>query len=163
MYRKATRAIELQECALVKTLRKVLFLHAAVWALLGLAFAIFAQSVLNWTDPTGASGWFGYVPRVPTPPGGEIFVRFLGIATFVLSMFMVLVAQKIEAVWWWSWGFVMADVLVLLVALLHLAFGLPPKASAAPWWLISLISLGFAIALLWGLFKAQQDQPIIEA
>jgi len=76
---------------------------------------------------------------------------------------MVLVAQKIEAVWWWSWAFVIADVALALLVTLHALIGLAPRERAFPWWLTAILTLGFAIALLWGLFKAQQDQPIIEA
>jgi len=122
---------------------------------------------VKWAGPTIASGWFGYVPRGVVPggsaPSGVILVRFVGIMALGLTMFMILVAQKIEAVWWWSWAFVIANLLVFLVSVLHIAFGLPPRAPSAPWWLTAGISLAFAIALMWGLFKAQQEQPIIEA
>src|SRR3954447_22797671 len=40
LYRKAIRATELQECAPMGSLRKVLFLHAAVWAVLGAILVI---------------------------------------------------------------------------------------------------------------------------
>jgi hypothetical protein len=96
-------------------------------------------------------------------PVGAIFVRLGGVQTFALAMLMVLVAQKIESTWWWSWTFVIADAILAAVVLFHLAFGIENSAPTLVWWVILALCLGFAVALLWGLFKAQQDQPIIEA
>ena len=163
MYRKATRATELQECALVKSLRGVLFLHAAVWGLVGIVCVLFARSILeslSYGPPIKAI--YGFVQSDVAAPG-TVFVRLLGVTLFAIGMFMVLVAQKIEAVWWWAWGFVIADIAVVAIIVLHLAFGLPTAAPALQWWIAVILSLGFSVALLWGLFKAQQDQPIIEA
>ncbi|MFL5737527.1 MAG: hypothetical protein ACJ76P_09325 [Actinomycetota bacterium] len=149
------------------SLRKVLFLHAAVWGVAGVLCAIFASTVLNWAEPNALTGWFGYVPRGATllsgTPAGEIFVRLGGVQTFALAMFMVLVAQKIENVWWWSWAFVIGDAILAAVVLFHLAFGLENGAPTLAWWVILVLCLGFAVALVWGLFQAQQDQPIIDA
>jgi hypothetical protein len=162
LYRKATPAAELQECALVKSLRKVLFLHAAVWGVVGLICGLFPQSVLNvLSNTTPIPGLYFQIQ--PAAPPGAIFVRLVGVQSFVLAMFMVLVAQKIEALWWWSWAFVLADVVLAAVALVHVLFGLPPQAATLWWWIAVAVCLGLAAALLWGLFKAAQDQPIIDA
>ncbi len=163
MYRKATRATELQECAPVGTLRKVLFLHAAAWGLVGIVCVLFARSILSalsFGEPIRAI--YGFVQAQVAEPG-VVFVRLLGVCLFALAMFMVLVAQKIEAVWWWSWGFVLADAAVAAIVLFHLAFGIPNGAPTLVWWIALVLCLGLAVATLWGLFKAQQDQPIIEA
>ena len=100
---------------------------------------------------------------VPVNGPAISLARLLGVAVIVIAMFMVLVAQKIEAVWWWSWAFVIANAVIALIVLLHLIAGLPPSSAALPWLLIVVVCLGFSVALLWGLFKAQQDQPIIES
>ena len=165
MYRKATRATELQECAPVKSLRKVLFLHAAVSGALGIACVLFPQTLLNilQKDTPATLGFYVSTAVVAHAVSETPTLRLLGVQTFVQAMFMVLVAQKIEAVWWWSWAFVIADVTVGLLVTLHALFGLAPGERAFPWWLTAILTLGLAIALLWGLFKAQQDQPIIEA
>jgi hypothetical protein len=164
LYRKATRDTELQECALVKSLRKVLFLHAAVSGVIGIACVAFPQTLLKvlQNDTPAALGF--YVSTGVTHAVSEtILVRLLGVQTFVQAMFMVLVAQKIEAVWWWSWAFAIADIAVALLVTLHALFGLAQGETAFPWLITVILCLGFSVALLWGLFKAQQDQPIIEA
>ena len=145
------------------TLRKVLFLNAAVWALLGIVCVLFAPSILDslsYGPPIKAI--YGFVQSDVAAPG-TVFVRLLGVAVFAIAMFMVLVAQKIEAVWWWSWGFAIADIAAAAIVVLHLTFGLPTAAPTLQWWIAVILCLGFSLALLWGLFKAQQDQPIIEA
>lgn len=146
----------------------MLFIHAAVWGVAGVACAVFAQTVLNWAEPNALTGWFGYAPRdatvlLRTTPAGAIFVRLGGVQTFAIAMFMVLVAQKIETTWWWSWAFVIADAFLAAVVLFHIAFSVQDGAPTLAWWVILVLCLGFAVALLWGLFKAQQDQPIIDA
>jgi hypothetical protein len=147
----------------VKTIRTILFLHAAVWGVLGLVCGLFPQSLLNWLSNTNPiSSIYTNLPRGGPPPGA-IFIRLMGVELFVLAMFMVLIAQKIESVWWWSWAFVLADVVLAAVALVHVLFGLPPQAATLWWWIAVAVCLGFAGALLWGLFKAAQDQPIIDA
>jgi hypothetical protein len=159
LYRKATQAAELQECALVKTLRKVLFLHAAVWGVAGFLMAWFPSMWVNAV--TGSVPLPAYsVTIVPGPTSS--FVRLLGVDGLVLGMFMVLIAQRIETVWWWSWAFVLADVALVLISVLHVLIGLPDWDPATPWWILAVVSVGFAAALLWGLFKAAQDQPIID-
>jgi hypothetical protein len=93
----------------------------------------------------------------------SVLARLLGVASLGLAMFMVLVAQKIEATWWWSWAFILVDVGIALVSVLHAIFGLPDNAPVLSWWIVATVSILFAVGLMWGLFKAQQDQPIIEA
>jgi len=165
LYRKATRATELQECALVKSLRGVLFLHAALSGILGIACVLFPHTLLNvlQEDTPTTLGFSVSTAVVADAVAETTTLRLLGVQTIVQAMFMVLVAQKIEAVWWWSWAFVIADLTVALLVTFHVLFGLAPREAAFPWWLTVILTLGFAIALLWGLFKAQQDQPIIEA
>ena len=159
MYRKAIPATELQECALVKTLRKVLFLHAAAWGVVGLVCAVFPQWV---TDALSTAAPAGPRHTVTAAPGG-IFLRLLGVEMFILAMFMVLVAQKIESIWWWSWAFVIADLVLVVVVVLHVLVGLPSGGATLGWWLFVLVSIAFIAATIWGLFKASQDQPIIDA
>jgi hypothetical protein len=143
-----------------------LFLHAAAWSIVGLWLLVFPRSFVTVFSP-------GYFPDTHFGlSGGTILVpvngpaisvtRFLGVAQIGLAMFMVLVAQKIEAVWWWSWAFVITDALLALVVVLHLAAGLPTSSAALPWWLAVVVALAFSVGVLWGLFRAQQDQPIIE-
>jgi hypothetical protein len=134
-----------------------------MWAVVAIICVLFSQSVVNVvSNPNPISGVYFALPRESSPPGA-IFVRLLGVALFGLAMFMVLVAQKIEAVWWWSWAFVISDTVAAGVVILHLAFGLPNRSPTLVWWIAVVLCLGFSVAVLWGLFKAHQDQPFIEA
>jgi hypothetical protein len=146
----------------VKTLRKTLFVHAATWGVVGLLCALFPKTVASLlSSATLATG--GTVYRfVPETSDGAI-LRLLGVATSGLAMFAVLVAQKIESVWWWSWALVLTDVVVAIVAVSHVLFGLPEGSTVFPWWVIGVLSFGLAAWLIWGLFKAAQDQPIIDS
>ncbi|MFL5768278.1 MAG: hypothetical protein ACJ758_10605, partial [Actinomycetota bacterium] len=93
----------------MKSLRGVLFLHAAVWGVAGLWLAFLPRSVVNLVSPgstlfvtvTGARTYM-----LPVQGPSITLARLLGAALLVIAMFKVLVAQKIEAVWWWSWAFV---------------------------------------------------------
>jgi hypothetical protein len=147
------------------TLRKVLFIHAAVWGVLGVAMMVAPASFVHLlsSDTLIVFTSFRAGGFVPSIGPIDTFARIIGSSLLVIAMFMVLVAQKIEAVWWWSWAFVFGDLLVTLIATTHAAFGVSNGASSLPWWIVTVVSVAFAIALLWGLFKAQQDQPIIEA
>jgi hypothetical protein len=161
LYRKATRATELQECALVGSLRKVLFLHAAVWGALGLALALIPRPFVNALS-TYAVLFVGNEDIVLTDTT-SVLMRLVGVQGIALAMFMVLIAQKIESTWWWSWAFVLSDTVVAIIAVLHAVVGRESFRPSWPWWLVAVVSILFAVALLWGLFKAQQEQPIIEA
>jgi hypothetical protein len=106
---------------------------------------------------------FGFGPIELPPEAGTIIARLLGVALIALVMFMILVAQKIEAVWWWSWAFVIADGAAAAIILIRLTFGTPAGAPTLVWWIVLALCLGLGTSLIWGLFKAAQDQPIIDA
>src|ERR671925_643587 len=78
------------------SLRRTLYLGAASSALSGLAFAI---SPAFWLVRV-----FDQRP-LPDYAGG----RLIGVGMFSFALFMVLVAHRIEDLWWWSWGFVIAS------------------------------------------------------
>jgi hypothetical protein len=76
-----------------------------------------------------------------------------------LAFLMVLVAHRVEELWWWSWAFAIATTGSAAVALLHVAFGLSPGQSSVLWWVLALVALSFSGALLYGLFAASREQP----
>src|SRR5205823_3716670 len=65
------------------------------------------------------------------------WLRLLGVQSFGLAMLMVLVAHRVEQLWWWSWAFALVAMGTAAVATFHAAFGLRPHESSAPWWLFS--------------------------
>lgn len=87
-------------------------------------------------------------------------VRLFAVCLFVLSLFMVLVAQRIEEVWWWSWAFVILEFGGAVVSTAHLAFGLPQGAAAWPWWLLAGASWALCFGFLWGLARTGNERPV---
>jgi hypothetical protein len=149
-------------------LRRVLYLQAAVFFVAGLALAIGPRLVL-----------VNLFSQLPLPDYG--WVQIVGVQAVVLAMFMVLVAQRAEQVWWWSWTFVIVSAAVTVVAVLNALVGLGPSAvilgspsrsftgyaplvphrsSSVLWWLLAAVNAGFTVALLWGLGRTGQERPL---
>jgi hypothetical protein len=89
-----------------------------------------------------------------------VWPRLAGVAGFSLALLMVLVAQRIEELWWWSWAFVILGFGAAAVATVHAVFGLPLGAAAWPWWVWAAISWSLTFGLLWGLARAGVERPI---
>ena len=87
------------------------------------------------------------------------YVRVAGIESVGMSLLMVLVAHRVEELWWWSWAFAITTVASAAVALLNAAFGLGPHESSALWWVFSGVAVVFSLALLNGLYVASREQP----
>jgi hypothetical protein len=131
----------------VNALRRTLYLQAGVWAAAGVALAAAPRLVVV--------GLFGQ-PGLP----GPAWVRIVGIQAFGLALVMVLVAHRVEELWWWSWAFALVTVGVAAVALLHAALGVGPEESGVLWWLLAGVATAFALSLLYGLFLASVEQPL---
>jgi hypothetical protein len=89
-------------------------------------------------------------PDVPDPA----LLRLLGVAAFTLALLMVLIAHRIQDLWWWCWAFVVLEAGTAAVSTLHAAFGVPDGAAVWPWWVLGLGSWAFAFAFLWGIARA---------
>lgn len=130
----------------MNSLRRSLYLGAAFMALTGLLFALaprfFLVAVLRQLELPDYAG-----------------VRLGGVGAVVGAMLMVLVAHKVEDVWWWSWAFVIGAAGFAVVSLVRAIFG-PSGASVLPWWLLAASSLAFGAALVWGLYLASQERPL---
>ncbi len=100
-------------------LKRVLIIEAGVWAVCGLAIAVAPRFVL--------------VTMFDLPPlPDQGYVRIAGVFAFSLSLLMVLVARRLETLWWFAWAFVIATAGSAIVAALNALFGLPDGASPAP-------------------------------
>jgi hypothetical protein len=126
----------------VATLRRTLYLGAAVSAVFGLALAIAPQ--------------FSLVTVANQPPYPDYAgARMLGVGAFVFALFMVLVANKIEDVWWWSWAFVIGGGGFALVALTRAITG---GEGCAAWWGTFAANAFFVLSLAWGLAKTGTER-----
>jgi len=131
----------------MNALRRVLYLQAAVWAIAGAALA--------------AAPRFLLVTLFHQPRHQEFaWLRVLGAQGIGLGLVMVLVAHRIEELWWWSWAFALATVATAAVALLNAAFGLAPHESSVLWWMFAAVAVLFSLGLLYGLYAASREQPL---
>ena len=130
----------------MSVLRRALHAQAAVWAVAGAALLI-------------APGWI--VESVLGQPalGESAWLRMLGAQAVGLAMLMVLVARRLQDLWWWAWAFALVSVATAVIAVLNAAFGLGPGESAVLWWLMGSACLLLAAAILWGLAITAQENP----
>src|SRR6266566_4268887 len=126
----------------MNALKRALYLEAAVWAVAGLALSIAPRFVI--------------VTMFDQPRADPAWLRLVGIQAFGLALLMVLVAHRIEDLWWWSWAFALVTVGIAAVAVLNAAFGLPPGQPSLFWWLFSAVTVGSALGLLTGLYISSQ-------
>ncbi len=146
-------------------LRRILYLQAAVFFVAGLALAVVPRLVL-----------VDLFSEVPQPH--YAWIQIVGVQAIVLAMFMVLVAQRSEQVWWWSWTFVIVSAAITIIAVLNALFGLHAGhagwtfyvplldrhgSSTVLWWLLAAVNAAFTLALLWGLGKTGQERPLPQA
>jgi len=130
----------------MNALKRALYLEAAVWAVTGLALSIDPRMILErlFDQPTVDPAW----------------TRIVGIQAFGLALLMVLVAHRIEDLWWWSWAFALVTVGITSVAVLNAAFGLSQGQPALLWWLFSAVAVVSSLGLLAGLYLSSQENPL---
>ena len=130
----------------MKLLRSVLYAQAAVWAACGVAVALLPHWVLQrlFNQPA-------YVDHT--------YVRVSGVLSVGFALLMVLVAQRLEDVWWWSWAFIITTAGIVTVTGLHAVLGLPAGAGAVFWWLFAALNAVFLVGLMIGMSRAAQEKP----
>ena len=123
-----------------------MIIQAVVWTACGVAIATAPRFVL--------------VTMFDLPPQSDQgYVRIAGLFTFCLALLMVLVARRLNELWWFAWAFVIATAGSAIVAALNALFGLPEGASPLLWWLFAAVSTAFAVGLLAGLAKTGTERP----
>jgi hypothetical protein len=121
-------------------------LQALVWAACGIAIALAPRFVLVTVFD---------LPSLPD----QGYVRIAGVFAFSLSLLMVLVARRLETLWWFAWAFVLASAGSAIVAVLNALFGLPDGVSPLLWWVFAALSTTFTVGLLAGLAKTGTERP----
>jgi hypothetical protein len=126
-------------------LRRLLKAQAALWTL-GSAVALIAP------------GWL--VENLLDQPAVDVvWIRTAAVMGIVLALVMVLVAQRIDEVWWWSWVFAILDVGTATVFGGHAVLGTPQGAALWPWWSLAGLNGAFGAGLLAGMATAGQEKP----
>jgi hypothetical protein len=132
----------------VTLLRRVLKTNAALWLVWSLAVVI-------------APGWvIENLLGQPASPGYGL-VRTSAVMGLVLALLMVLVSQKLDELWWWSWAFAILEIGTATVFVLTALFGLPDGAAAWPWWALAGINGTIGTGLLAGMGIAGQQKPFV--
>src|SRR5919108_5074899 len=106
----------------MRLLRSVLYAQAGVWAFSGLALATVPRYLVHDV----------FANRLIDDWG---LIRILGVVAFGMAMLMVLVAQRLDEVWWWSWAFILTTAGVATVAGLHAVFGPLSGRAQLMFWL----------------------------
>jgi hypothetical protein len=132
----------------MKLLRRALYCQAAVWAACGLAIAIAPALILQ-----------RLFDQVPYPD--DTYVRISGVMSVGAALMMVLVAQKLDDVWWWSWAFAAMDAAIVTITGLHALLGPPDGSGVLLWWLFAGVNLGLGGAVLTGMARAGQEKPFV--
>ena len=132
----------------MKLLRTVLYLDAVVWAATGGLLALIPVSLLEDV--------FHQVPL-----GDYVWVRMAAILGVGTALLMVMVAHRIETLWWFDWAFVLTEGALALLCVLNALFGLPDGSGALLWWVFAGVSAAFAAAMLVGLAKTGTERPAI--
>ena len=132
----------------MKLLRRLLKVQAAAWFAWSVAIGLFPRWVLE--DLFGQPVLAEYV-----------WVRAAAVMGVVLALLMVLVAQRIDDLWWWSWAFAVLAVGTATVFAVNAAFGVPDGAEAWPFWALAVLNGGFGAALLVGMGFGGQEKPFV--
>jgi hypothetical protein len=129
-------------------LRRVLYWQAATWFVCGMAIAAVPHWVLSslFDQPI-------YIDYA--------YVRVAGIESVGMSMLMVLVAQRLEDIYWWAWAFAITTAGLATLAAINALFGLLAGAGSLLWWIFALVNALFTAGLLLGLARAAQEKPIV--
>jgi peptidoglycan/LPS O-acetylase OafA/YrhL len=127
-------------------LRRMLRGQAAVWAVCGSIVAVAPSFVLT-----------SMFNQVPYPDYG--FVRVCGVMAIGFALLAILISQKLDEVWWWSWAFAITDGGVAIVTAMNALFGKPPASGAFFWWVFALVNGALAGGLLTGLARAGEEKP----
>jgi hypothetical protein len=130
----------------VALLRRVLYWMAASWAAAGLAVAVAPRWLLVTV-----------FDQPPYPDYG--YVRSTGIMALALAMLMVLVAQRLDELWWFSWTFALAGAALATVTALDAVVGVPDGAGTLLWWIFTGANAAFTAGLLLGMARAGQEKP----
>jgi hypothetical protein len=130
----------------MKLLRSALYAQAMVWAASGLTIA----ALPRWT----------LVVVFDQPPlPYYAYVRVAGILALGMALLMVLVAQRLEDVWWWSWAFIITTAGVVTVTGLHAIVGRPGGDAIVLWIIFSGSNAILLAAMLVGMARAGHEKP----
>ena len=129
-------------------LRRVLYWMATAWALCGVAVAVAPRWIL-----------VSLFDQRPYPD--YTYVRATGVMSVGLAMLMVLVAQHLDDMWWFSWTFALVGAALATISALNALFGVPAGSGSLLWWLFAGANTAFTAGVLVGMGRAGQEKPFV--
>jgi hypothetical protein len=136
----------------MSVLRRVLYTHALASVVLGVLLAAVPRLLLV---------------RVfhQLPYNDYSLVRLAGIQLIAAAMFAVLVAQRVEDLWFWGWAFAIPTALAFLLFGSTAAIGnecgvvngLPKCPSSLLWWVLAVVTGVLAAGYVVGLARAGNE------
>jgi hypothetical protein len=130
----------------LRLLRRVLYWQATLWTVAGAV-------------EIAAPRWFLETVFRQPPYPDVAYVRSMGVMCVTFSLLMVLVAQRIEDVWWWAWAFALTDAALATVCVLNALLGPVDGSATTYWWLLGAGNVAFASGLLVGMARTGQERP----
>ena len=127
-------------------LRRVLYWQASLWTAIGLLEIAAPRWLLETVSRQPAIADLAYV-------------RALGVMAVALALLMVLVAQRIDEVWWWAWAFALTDAALATVCALNALLGPVEGSATVVWWALTVGNLVMGAGLLVGMSRAGQERP----
>ena len=129
-------------------LKRILYLESAELGVYGLVTALFPIWLLETV--------------FDQPPLGEYaWVRMSGIQAIGFAMLMVIVANRIESVWWFCWAFAITGGALAVLAAVNALFGLLDGVSPVFWWLMAAGAALNTAGMLVGLAKTGTERPVV--
>jgi hypothetical protein len=129
----------------VKLLRRTLRWQAVLWAIAGVGLLV-------------APGWVVEVLMDQPPIGEDVWLRAAGVMAIALSAQMVLVGNRLDDLWWWSWTFAILEVATAAVLIVAGLMGLPAGAAAWPWIAIGLLNAAVGLVQVGALARAGTER-----
>jgi hypothetical protein len=128
------------------TLRKMLLAQAGVWIAAGVGIVLLPHWIL-----------VTLFRQMPYPD--YTYVRVCGAMSIGISLLAILVAQRLDDVWWWAWAFAITDAAIATITGLNALFGRPSGSAIVLWWVFSGANAALAAGLLFGIGHAGEEKP----
>ena len=130
----------------MKLLQRILKAQAVLWTVWGVVAIV-------------VPGWLVEAAMGQPALGDAVWLQSIGVLSLVLALLMVLVSQKLDDVWWWSWAFAVVDIGLATVCVLHALVGLPDGEAAWPWLVLGGLNAALGAGLLVGMADAGEEKP----
>jgi hypothetical protein len=128
----------------MKLLKRALYWEAGLLAAGGLFAALFPAWLLQ--------------TLFAQPPEPVVWVRIAGMQALGFAMLAVVLARRLEQLWWACWAYVITSAGIAVVTAGHALVGLPEGVSPVLWWLMAAEAVAIATALFVGLAKAGTER-----